>query len=512
MLENWTVSDTLGYTSITFWLGAQLPQVVENFRRESCEGLSLPFLANWLIGDISNLVGCILTNQLPFQATAYSVCIDCMLVGQYLYYYKPAKGPSTAVAHHIPSATSPAAGGRLTLNRGASRYRALSAVASNVAAAAFVAHHNERSDLRRSSTRRSRVAGGKRHGYEESLQRDGDATEEDEEVNIPSSMLGSFYSEGGQTIGRNRVSWSVEHPSTRAASVDPARSTTLHIMSDESVNHPTSSYEIQQASASHTDQAEQNAPLVSSTRGSRANRRGSTMVFLSIWALFGMGSFMRHSSYSSRPTEGTGLVLNAKVVEQSSPGQRASLSQPHFKRDAIDANLAALQSDLFVEDTSFRKETHEESSGEQVLGRIFAWLCTTLYLTSRLPQIWKNYVRQSVEGLSMYLFGFALLGNTFYVASILTSPRRFLPPPQDAEYLRESIPYLLGSAGTLTFDLTILTQSYLYRPRHRKHVALPRIPDEERTALLSEDALSPHPPSESVTANRGRAARSRSIA
>ena len=33
---------------------------------------------------------------------------------------------------------------------------------------------------------------------------------------------------------------------------------------------------------------------------------------------------------------------------------------------------------------------HQDPDFERVLGRIFAWLCTTLYLTSRLPQIWKN--------------------------------------------------------------------------------------------------------------------------
>jgi hypothetical protein len=29
-------------------------------------------------------------------------------------------------------------------------------------------------------------------------------------------------------------------------------------------------------------------------------------------------------------------------------------------------------------------------SSEQVIGRIFAWGCATLYFTARLPQIWKN--------------------------------------------------------------------------------------------------------------------------
>jgi len=32
----------------------------------------------------------------------------------------------------------------------------------------------------------------------------------------------------------------------------------------------------------------------------------------------------------------------------------------------------------------------EGPSLERVIGRMSAWACTTLYLTSRLPQIWKN--------------------------------------------------------------------------------------------------------------------------
>jgi len=30
-------------------------QVIENIRRQSCEGLALPFLANWLLGKASSL-------------------------------------------------------------------------------------------------------------------------------------------------------------------------------------------------------------------------------------------------------------------------------------------------------------------------------------------------------------------------------------------------------------------------------------------------------------------------
>src|SRR6266498_775700 len=38
-------------------------QLITNYRNGSADGLSLPFLTNWLLGDIANLLGCILTNQ-----------------------------------------------------------------------------------------------------------------------------------------------------------------------------------------------------------------------------------------------------------------------------------------------------------------------------------------------------------------------------------------------------------------------------------------------------------------
>jgi hypothetical protein len=41
----------MGYLSIAFWLCAQLPQVFKNASLQSCEGLALPFLVNWLFGD-----------------------------------------------------------------------------------------------------------------------------------------------------------------------------------------------------------------------------------------------------------------------------------------------------------------------------------------------------------------------------------------------------------------------------------------------------------------------------
>ncbi|CDS06256.1 hypothetical protein LRAMOSA08784 [Lichtheimia ramosa] len=90
------------------------------------------------------------------------------------------------------------------------------------------------------------------------------------------------------------------------------------------------------------------------------------------------------------------------------------------------------------------------------MGRFFAWLCTCLYLSSRAPQIIKNYKRQSVEGLAMALFMCAAAGNFTYTLGVFTNPH------QTRQSLLESVPYIIGSAGTLVFDLTIYIQYRLY--------------------------------------------------
>lgn len=77
----------------------------------------------------------------------------------------------------------------------------------------------------------------------------------------------------------------------------------------------------------------------------------------------------------------------------------------------------------------------------------------------------KNFQRRSCEGLSILLFIAAFHGNLFYVISILSSP---LVQTEEG-FLVESTPFLIGSGGTLIFDLTILFQSCIYAGRAPKH-------------------------------------------
>lgn len=161
---------------------------------------------------------------------------------------------------------------------------------------------------------------------------------------------------------------------------------------------------------------------------------------------------------------------------------------------------------------------------ERIIGRTFAWACTVLYLTSRLPQIWKNYRRRSVEGLSIWLFVMAALGNSLYVASILTSPEA--NGPHSTRWLKEEVPYLLGSGGTLCFDFTIFLQSRIFRhPRRKRHsrrsstaalVGHPEGfgPDGEEAALLytepEEEAGDLEAPTETGRSGKAPSSKSRS--
>jgi len=41
------------------------PQIVENFKRGSADGLSLQFIIIWLAGDVFNILGAVLQGVLP---------------------------------------------------------------------------------------------------------------------------------------------------------------------------------------------------------------------------------------------------------------------------------------------------------------------------------------------------------------------------------------------------------------------------------------------------------------
>ncbi|CCE79198.1 Piso0_001246 [Millerozyma farinosa CBS 7064] len=110
-------------------------------------------------------------------------------------------------------------------------------------------------------------------------------------------------------------------------------------------------------------------------------------------------------------------------------------------------------------------------SSQDKLALFLAWSCTCVYISSRIPQLYKNYRRKSVQGISPLLFGAAVLGNLTYTASILLSPQ-FVRPDDRMEFLVKQIPYIVGSSGTVFFDYLYFYQRYLYHERRTENFSM----------------------------------------
>jgi uncharacterized protein with PQ loop repeat len=81
-------SFTLGVFSVAVFSFCMLPQVVKNFKSKSTEALSVALLVQWISGDVTNLLGAVLTRQLPtMQLVAwFFCCVDTLLLFQWVYY------------------------------------------------------------------------------------------------------------------------------------------------------------------------------------------------------------------------------------------------------------------------------------------------------------------------------------------------------------------------------------------------------------------------------------------
>lgn len=292
-----SVSLVSGYLSIGCWLFAQLPQVIENYKNHSVDGIALGFLASWIAGDLSNLIGGLLTGALPFQIwlASYYCCIDVILASQFLYY--------TKLYPHI--------------------------------------QRHLRTRLRK-------------------------MTDSEDDV-----LLNSDFPQ--------------EHiASPKPITIGVPKENTQQRLSKGLLN-------------------------------------------------FGPGS----NSFSNIVT-GSFLASFSKV--QGAPIYHKDSSPP----------TSPVQ--ILIENS-------------HLVGIFFAWACTCLYLTARIPQLIKNYHRKSTAGLSILLFICALNGNFFYTISILTCDEFAAAPSAMAryEFFMKELPYILGSAGTIAFDLVALYQWKIYK-------------------------------------------------
>ncbi|CCE86864.1 Piso0_005381 [Millerozyma farinosa CBS 7064] len=88
ILDAKAVSGITGSISVACWIIVFAPQIYENFRRKSSEGLSISFIILWLAGDVFNVLGSVLQGVLPTMIilAVYYTLADIVLLVQCLVY------------------------------------------------------------------------------------------------------------------------------------------------------------------------------------------------------------------------------------------------------------------------------------------------------------------------------------------------------------------------------------------------------------------------------------------
>ena len=122
---------------------------------------------------------------------------------------------------------------------------------------------------------------------------------------------------------------------------------------------------------------------------------------------------------------------------------------------------------IAVDDTIVMKR----GSNTYTVGAVCGWISAFLYITSRIPQIYKNFSRKSTEGLSVGMFVCTLSQNIAYSASIFIEST-------ERSYLLQALPFIIGALGTVGFDVLIFFQFYQYRTTSADEMAIEIFSDE----------------------------------
>jgi hypothetical protein len=284
--------------------------------------------------------------------------------------------------------------------RAPSRYRTLSAAAANVAsaAAALATQRNEPSTSPRISSRWSRRS---LDGLLDTDRRRSSRHDNDDVDDDTLAMLGdSFHSDWSgrhKHVFPSKESQPIaSHSRSRSRQAMPSSSipAALQITSTtDDFDQSTRGRPLQRVNRPSLDSRGEHTWLPSEEgsqgrRSPRASRRGASMVFMSAWALFGIGT-LGIRGYNG---ESGVAVLPGKVLSSSSLTSSSSSfpSPTHESPPLATVDLVFDAPHLEAEDMSKDRPPAAGPPMERVIGRISAWMCTTLYLTSRLPQIWKN--------------------------------------------------------------------------------------------------------------------------
>ncbi|CAK9171780.1 unnamed protein product [Ilex paraguariensis] len=140
-------------------------------------------------------------------------------------------------------------------------------------------------------------------------------------------------------------------------------------------------------------------------------------------------------SYIKPKSGPSALERDADSSSEDEPLPPSSLTNPvtqpwRISRSGGYGTFLAATAANFPLPSNSLKEVHINQTGRRLLqednsniyGQSLGWLMAAIYMGGRVPQIWLNIKRGSVEGLNPLMFIFALIANATYVGRSLSLP------------------------------------------------------------------------------------------
>jgi solute carrier family 66 (lysosomal lysine-arginine transporter), member 1 len=469
-----------------FWLVCQLPQFIKNCRRRSVEALSFCFLMEWLGGDILNFAGSLLSGVLPTQIwlAGWFVVMDAFILTQYTWLYclnrnKPKQvvhSDSEDDEHPRDKAANPGDDDDLE-DDGGLEYRTDQAPRGGEPYMPLSRDDKAATTTVTASTRQSL-----NHPQALSVE-DGEAS--------PASKRGTLTPLRGPAASSAVDDADITHMST---SIGHGRGKPTMELPRMTRGGPSSSLGAAVEASDATDQPAPGVVLLSQPMASRrpasngsssaagtatCDRTSRLPLALASVACFAVcvGIPAAHR-WEDLKRAMRGEASSSATVSASWPLAHGASQQRRLSVEFATADAPLFHSGLplyneqeqGLERAPRRLEIHScvpihnETQAQKnldVVGDVMGWISSALYVTSRLPQVYKNWSRGTVEGLSWLMFFCAFMGNATALMGIF--PRM----SSTADWVAEA-PFLPGTAGTLGLDITIICQYFYYTNRAKR--------------------------------------------
>ncbi|KAG8483673.1 hypothetical protein CXB51_023464 [Gossypium anomalum] len=395
------VSFGLGLISVLSWGVAEIPQIITNYKEKSVEGLSLGFLITWIIGDLFNLFGCVL------EPATFAKTFLLLFAAS-----NPILHGSCKNIFYIQNVV------RLLYFSNVFNYGLTWASCDDVKLQLY--------------TMTTLILAAQAVYY-------GHIYPQLKYNNMCNKDSKEYQPEGVDKIGKSISNFRVKQLT------DVDRSSSPIPLPKSSPGRELYYRSARSLSSSHTP-----------TAGSLLAQRMTPPHSGSLVEEPLLSAYVAKQSTPPSSTKSLLCLVSAVMFISLFNFQLSAVSKVHIGNEKINQGFVIKTGRKLLQANAVSLGDNGFEGGTKV-GTFLGWAMAAIYMGGRLPQICLNIERGNVEGLNPFMFIFALVGNSTYVASILVRS-------MDWFRIRPNLPWLVDAGGCVLLDTFIVIQFiYFYK-------------------------------------------------